>query len=188
MSWTTELDAVNAMLAAIGEAPVESLTSDLPEAQKAQRALATVSRETQSKGWNFNKETNFPLTPGVTGEIFIGTAILSLDPSNRNQDYVQRGPRLYDKKNHTYVFKSAVDCDLTLFLSFNELPETARRFITVRAARRFQKVELSSGTLDRLSADEEDEAWIALLHAESESTNANMFDDDPQMRRTLRRS
>ena len=56
MAATTKLDAVNTMLSAIGEAPVNSLSSGLIEAEIAETILDTVNTEVQSMGWHFNTE------------------------------------------------------------------------------------------------------------------------------------
>ena len=54
---TTELEAINIMLAAIGEAPINKLTDTLPvDARLAQSTLTEVSKEVQSEGWSFNTE------------------------------------------------------------------------------------------------------------------------------------
>ena len=46
---TTELEAVNIMLSSIGEAPVNSLSSGLVDAELAQTTLHNVSREVQAQ-------------------------------------------------------------------------------------------------------------------------------------------
>ena len=52
---TTELEAVNIMLAAIGEAPINSLIGTLPvDARIAQSTLTEVNKSVQSEGWSFN--------------------------------------------------------------------------------------------------------------------------------------
>ena len=52
---TTELEAVNSMLATIGEAPVNSITGTLPlDASLAKNTLNEINREVQSAGWHFN--------------------------------------------------------------------------------------------------------------------------------------
>ena len=55
---TSELEAVNTILSAIGEAPVNSLTGSLPiDATQAQNLLKEISREIQAAGWHFNSFT-----------------------------------------------------------------------------------------------------------------------------------
>ncbi len=60
---TTELEAINIMLAAIAEAPINSLTGTLPvDAVTAQSTLAEINKEVQSEGWSFNTEIDVTLT------------------------------------------------------------------------------------------------------------------------------
>ena len=56
---STELDAINLILSGIGEAPVNSLTeSESIDVDNARSLLATVSRNIQRQGWQFNTLTN----------------------------------------------------------------------------------------------------------------------------------
>ena len=49
-------DAVNEMLGAVGQAPVNTLEQSNPDVALAYATLMTVSREVQAEGWTFNKE------------------------------------------------------------------------------------------------------------------------------------
>src|SRR6056300_1551472 len=104
MAATTKLDAVNTMLSAIGEAPVSSLSSGLIEAEIAETILNTIDREVQSMGWHFNKELNKSFAQSTGGEIILPANILRADATLAPQspDLVQRGLKMYDKKNHTF--------------------------------------------------------------------------------------
>lgn len=59
---TTELEAINAMLSAIGEAPISQATLDLAagsrpvDVDKAVSVLRDTARDTQLDGWRFNTE------------------------------------------------------------------------------------------------------------------------------------
>ena len=69
---STELECVNIMLAAIGEAPINKLTGLLPvDASTAQSTLLEVNKEVQSEGWSFNQEFNVVLTRDSKNEITI---------------------------------------------------------------------------------------------------------------------
>ena len=58
---TTELEAVNIMLAAIGEAPVSKLTGTLPvDVKIAQSTLVEINKAVQAEGWSFNTEIPEP--------------------------------------------------------------------------------------------------------------------------------
>ena len=59
---TTELEAINIMLAAIGEAPVNTLTGTLPvDVKIAQSTLVEINKAVQAEGWSFNTETDVTL-------------------------------------------------------------------------------------------------------------------------------
>ena len=57
----TELQAINQMLAAVGQIPVTSIDKDSndnptnPDVAMAQETLRQVSKEVQAEGWTFNR-------------------------------------------------------------------------------------------------------------------------------------
>lgn len=64
---TTELEAVNELLAAIGEAPISNLiTSNRNDVDMAVDALRATSRTVQLDGWRFNTELGLELVPDST--------------------------------------------------------------------------------------------------------------------------
>ena len=64
MTTTNELVAVNMILAALGEAPINSFeTAGSVDAAMARDLLKTVTREHQSEGWDWNQEDDWPFTP-----------------------------------------------------------------------------------------------------------------------------
>lgn len=63
----TELDAVNAMLSAIGEAPIADVdTATQADVIIAINELRNATREVQAMGWRFNTEYGFQLPPAAT--------------------------------------------------------------------------------------------------------------------------
>lgn len=61
---TTELEAVNAMLASIGEAPITTLDgATQSDVQTALNILRDTTREVQTEGWRFNTEFGFEIAP-----------------------------------------------------------------------------------------------------------------------------
>lgn len=184
MNLSTKLDAVNVMLSIIGEAAVNSLSSGLLDAETAETILDNITRSVQSTGWSFNEEIGYTLSPDSKGHLNLPANCVRVDLSqteskyrNSTFDYVQRGSKLYDKINHTYVISDTVVVDMIVLLDFEELPEAARRFITIRASRSFQERVVGSDTLSSLTADDENTAWLDLLHAESDVNDHNIFDD-----------
>lgn len=178
----TELDAVNLMLAAVGEAPVNTLnTPGLIDASIAQTMLSNVNSEVQSRGWWFNKETEYPLTADVNDNILLPANTLHIDTSRRSAEYdvVQRNDRLYDRKEHKDTFPTGITlyCDVVFLFPFDELPHIAQWYITVRAARIFQSTYLGSDTLHRFRAEHENEAKSYLLQAENDAEDVNILND-----------
>lgn len=175
---TTELEAVNVMLGVIGEAPVSSLNvSGFVDVAVAQQILHETSREIQSIQWEANTEYDYPLPIDINGYINLPTNVLNVDISVdflSKYEPVVRGTKLYDKKNHTFVFPENISCDMVWFLAFTDLPETLRRYITVAAARKFQKRMLSSTDIDGFTAEDEMNAKSNALSADTYVADYNM--------------
>lgn len=175
---TTELEAVNAMLRSIGEAPIASLVEiDVPDAEIALTTLRSVSREVQVKGWDFNTEEAYSLEVNEDGNVPVPTNTLSVDPTDQTKRYVQRGGRLYDRVNHTYTFTEAVEVDLILMLPFDELPEAARQYIYVRAARQFQDCTVGDSSLHRYQEADEMRALLTFMQVAGETEDLNFLSD-----------
>lgn len=175
---TSELEAVNVMLQTIGESPVSSLEiSGLADVAIAKQVLSEVSREVQSSGWHFNSEYDYPLAPSVDGYLLPPTNTMRVDTTKEYNhfDVTMRGTRLYDRENRTYVFTDTLKVNLILLLDFSELPEAARYYITLRAARKFQKRVLGSETLDAYTKEDEFAALVTLKEAEGDTGDYNML-------------
>tara|TARA_B100001250_G_scaffold74865_2_gene61193 strand:- start:770 stop:1381 length:612 start_codon:yes stop_codon:yes gene_type:complete len=177
---TSKLDAVNSILIGIGEAPVNTLGSGLQEAEIAEVTLDNVSREVQSRGWTFNTDLRYTLSKNSDGIINLPLNCLKVDVTSVLRDYdtdvVERDRKLYDRVKNSFIFTEDIETDIVVLLEFHELPENARRFITLRAARKFQENILGSSTLSQLQADEEQNALFALREAEAEVGDYTIFD------------
>lgn len=188
---TTELDAVNTMLSAIGEAPVNSVEDNgVVDAVMARQILRDTSRSVQARGWHFNTEKNFPLTPTYPDkEIRLPASLLRIDTVMGDSivDVVQRGSRLYDRRNHTYTFDRPLRVDMVVYLPFEEVPEVARQYITLRASRIFQERTVGSGELSRFASVEEAKALSALHEFESDTADYNILTDNYSVARVLER-
>ena len=135
-----ELQAVNQILASVGQAPVTTLEQTNPDVSIAYDTLRQVSREVQAEGWSFNREYNYPLTPNAKHEIEIPPNMLQLDMSvdwwyNRDKDPVPREGKLYDRIAHSYIWQDQVMYfDITWLWDFKDIPQVVRDFIVARAA------------------------------------------------------
>lgn len=184
LTLTTKLEAVNTMLSVIGDSPVNSLTTGLVDARLAESILDATSREVQAKGWHFNRETKFRIAPTLDGELILPANCLKVDgvTQDRDIDLVQRGTRLYNRRNHTYKVGKTVEVDMVVLLGFEELPEAARNFITIRASRIFQNRTVGSDTLNGFEAADEQAALIELQDHEADTADCSIFDNYSVMR------
>ena len=172
---TTELEAINIMLAAIGEAPINSLTDTLPvDARTAQNTLTEVNKEVQSEGWSFNTEIDVTLTRDGSNQINLPTNVLRVDANIHQHptiDPIQRGLKLYDRQNNKYEFDDDLICTVVYFRDFNEITEQARRYINIKAARIF--VDRLIGDQGLRTYTQEDETRARAILTESDYANAD---------------
>lgn len=188
LSLTTELDAVNSMLETIGESPVNTLeVSGLGDVSIAINTLRRTSREVQSRGWEFNTEVMM-LSPDEDGYINIPAEALKADPVSRDYTYVQRGTKLYDKVNNTFVFTVAITLEVIWLLDFATLPEPARHYIAVKASRRFQNKVLGSQEVYAFTKEDERDALAELKRYEVNIGDYNMGTGSYTMASALMRS
>lgn len=188
---TTELEAINTMLSTIGEAPVNTVEDNgVVDAVMARQILSSVSREVQARGWHFNTEKAYVITPSYPdGEMVLPKTLLRIDTVgvDRGVDVVQRGQRLYDRRNHTYKFSKALTVDMVILLAFDELPEAARQFITIRAARIFQERVVGSQTLSQFTLKDEMRSLVALKEMEADNADYNILSDNYSVARVMDR-
>lgn len=179
---TSKLEAVNLMLRAVGESPVSSLTGvTTADVNAAISILDETCREVQAPGLHCNTEYNYLLSIDNDGNINLpsNTLKVDVDPSQANaaMDVVARGTRLYDKKNHTYVFTSDLRVVIALYLDFTELPEAVRWYIAVRGARKLHDRLLGDGNQHMYTAQDELAAKVLMMEAESENADYTIFDN-----------
>ena len=137
-----ELQAVNQILASVGQAPVTTLEQTNPDVAIAYSTLQQVSREVQAEGWTFNREYRYPLTPNSNDEIVLPDNMLQLDLSmepcdykNRGYDPIRRDGKLYDRMNHTFEWKqSTYYFDVVWLFDWLDLPQPIQNFIVSRSA------------------------------------------------------
>jgi hypothetical protein len=175
---TTELEAINTMLSCINEAPVTTLEDHgLIDVSKAQAVLQEISRKVQAKGWHFNSEDDYPLPRDGGGRIPLAVNMLRVDTSRdyAAYDVVQRGLKLYRRDEHTDIFDQDLKGEVVFMLPWEELPQAARDYIAIRAARVFQARTLGSDTKHKFSQEEEGAAHLELQEYDEANADHNMF-------------
>jgi len=185
MTATTELEAVNIMLAAIGEAPVNTLTGTLPvDVKLAQTTLEEVNKEVQTEGWSFNTEINVELTRDGSNHIALSSNVLIVDPNIHDHpdvDAIQIGLKLYDRKEHTYEFDDDLKCTVVYFRTFNDIPEPAKRYINIKAARIFVDRLVSDEGLRTYTQQDEVRARSILMETDLSNADHNILRGDPAL-------
>ena len=182
---TTELECINIMLAAIAEAPINSLTGTLPvDAVTARSTLAEFNKEVQSEGWSFNTEIDVTLTRDGSNQISLPANVLRVDANIHQHptiDPIQRGLKLYDRQNNKYEFDEDLICTVVYFRDFDEIPEQARRYINIKAARVF--VDRLVGDQGLRTYTQEDEVRARTILTETDYANAdhNLLRGDPSL-------
>ena len=184
---TTELECINIMLAAIGESPINSLvTGTLPvDAVIAKSTLAEVNKDIQTEGWSFNTEIDVTLTrDGTSNEINLSVDVLRVDANIHNHpsiDPIQRGLKLYDRLNNKYEFDEDLKCTIVYFRNFDEIPEPARRYITIKAARVFVDRLVSDDGLRSYTQQDETRARAVLMETDLSNADHNVLRGDPSL-------
>jgi hypothetical protein len=83
---------------------------------------------------------------------------------------------LYDRKGHTFKFQNAIKAEVIYLLAFEDLPQVARQFVVIRAARIFQDRMVGSETLHGYTEADEKKAWADLKELEGDTGDYTIFD------------
>lgn len=178
----TKLEAVNICLNAIGESSIQSLSGIIPpDAQLASDLVDERTRHLLNIGWHWNREI-ITLTPDVGGYLNLPANISRVRSINgsRSADVVQRGQKLYDKANNTFVFTSGtkMEVEVYILLPFEDLVQQAKSYIAYNSAMVFQQRIHASSDVDKFLRDEAAGAWRSLLRAEQQVGRPNMLKDN----------
>ena len=178
---TSKLEAVNEMLSLIGEAPVNSLTvNPTADVAMAEATLDRASKDLQMQSWHWNTDRDMELTPDSDGKFAWQSNWVQFDTDRgryTNVDLVRRGEFLYDLKTRTAVIPlDTIQGNAVIYLEWEELPEAARSYIMVRAARIFLMKSVGDEERAGYAIEDERRAWHVLMDYESDQGDYNLFD------------
>lgn len=182
---STKLDAVNSLLTAVGEYPITNIEADIAESQIAVQTLDEVSRELQSRGWSWNTRLKATLTPDVNNEINIPQNVTRVDVvdtygwNDRTKRYTIRENKLYNMIDFTSTFEDSVTVDMVYLWDFEDLPEEARRFITLDAKHRYMNRVVGADSEMAQVQQQATRAFIALEQDEDVNADRNILWDNP---------
>lgn len=171
---TIKLDAVNEMLAAIGEYPVAALdTGGDSLAALAEDLLDRVDETIQEQGHYENTESDIELEPDDDDYIQVDADVLRIDtwgPSAwKNVDV--RNDRLYDLDEQTDEFDDNLFVQIIRQKAFDDLTVGLRNQIVKEAKRLFQREQVGSHENDRFL--EEEHAHAIRRGAKSDQGNGD---------------
>jgi hypothetical protein len=174
---TNELEAVNMMLASIGERPINALDDN--QRLDAIRAVATLNEINvlvQTRGWWFNNETQWSLSPNEDGEYVVPEGAIRVDPSDASiRNFTQRGNRLYNTDTKLFTGNdSAILLDFVQLLPYDDCPESFKMYIARRAGVVYQSRSVGSPTLYEFTERDAQEAWGSLLMEEVDNVDTNL--------------
>ena len=114
-------------------------------------------------------------------KIPLGTDVLRVELNDKydksSYDVVQRDSYLYNlAKNEETFEQDFTDNTLVYLLDFIKLPEQARRYITIRAARVFHDRTLGANTIHKFSSEDEARSLAVMRQAEAHTSDHSIFD------------
>ena len=181
---TTRLKAVNIALQSAQIATVESLSSGDVDAEVAEGILDENIVEVQTRGWAWNSEV-VTLMPDQNGNIVLPDNFLKVDAVDTTINVIQRGNKLYNLDENSFIFSKKIELIVVIGLEFEELPESARRYITYKTARIFQQRTLGEQVLNQYIMNEEQLAWAQMLNEDIESADYNHITSNFNTARTI---
>lgn len=175
----SELEAVNEILSAVGAPPTNSLDDENNlDIINAKAVLNRVSREVQSRGWDFNIRENVTLPSDVFSQK-VAYSSNYLRVIGSEYKLINQDGYFFDKDNRTFKFPNGITLSkLIVEESFSNLPTIIRKYITCRSARIFQSRYFGSLELDAELQNAEAEAKADLLDYELEYGGYNIFSSD----------
>jgi len=187
----TRLNAINACLRGISLAPIAVDDDTDIDAATAGEVVDQISHEIQSRGWFFNKEHNWKLTPDpITGYIAAPSSALSIITTgqSRNVHLSIRGDKIYDLYNHTFDLRGRetsygsdikyIEFSFITELPFEQLPPSARIAISYIARQQFaQDMEVDEKRWKFQTTDAET-AENTLLREEARNKKRNSLTDN----------
>jgi len=177
----TQLEAINIIIGTIGLSPVQTLVSPGTDVATAASILDECTRNTLLEGWEWNTEDDYPLSPDASNEIVwpanIATLRKSRDEVDERPRYVRRNGKVYDKVDRTYTFTATLEAYLVLYLEWDDIPQAARYYATICAARKFANRFVGSREIDGFTERDELYARSSLLDEESRAAEYSIWDD-----------
>ena len=182
----TELEAVNMLLAVIGEAPIDKLSdtskNEITDSALARKTLNEVKRDVCAEGWSWNTDFAVKLTPDNSNQFLLDETWLKVEfapAQNPQSNLIARGLKVYDRFKHTTVLGGELDQVMISYvlinLGWDEVPHQAQQYIAIRAARIYADRFVNSNAIYTYTVQDEEYARAMLIRSEESDGEANML-------------
>jgi hypothetical protein len=183
----TELEVVNKMLSVVDLSPVASITGTLDlEVADAVSRFSDINRNLQALGWDWNIKREVQYLRDVSNNVVLPGNVLAIRVRGTTVGYdlvLRENSMLYDRDPDVQSFALTIDpvLDVTELLMFEDLPQSARNYISLRAVREHERYQSADDTKRDIATDAELRAWSALINDHSYAsdetleTNPNVY-------------
>jgi hypothetical protein len=178
LTLTTELEAVNLMLQAIGESRVTTLdTATHEDAGDALRLLRHWNMTVQEQGWRFNYRKDVKLTRGADLDIDVPENILRVEPSylSPEANFSMIEGKLFNLDTNSFEWADGIYVNYVLLYDFEVIPQAARSYILQEAGLEFIGNEVPASNRGSFSAQRREMALRQLRRTESITRRPNML-------------
>lgn len=174
-----DLDAINDVLAAIGESRILTLDeANNADVSNAWAVLQRVSRQVQGKSWGFNIDDAAVLEPDRNTKLIrYLPSYLRVFAVDASTTYSNRGGWLYDQSSRTDQFESSLTVTLVQQRPFGEMPDCFRNLIVAKAGRLFNAQFFGSPEAEAMLREMEVEHYQECMEYEMDYGKYNMLDD-----------
>jgi len=175
MALLSELEAINQILSVTGDAPVSNVNSTYEQAVVARRILLEISRQKQAKGYWFNEVDEQLLLKDSNGHINLPADTIRVDVPRDVGKYVQRGLKIFNKVDSTYVFTDDLYVNMVSDLVWSLLPQTFRQYVVAVASLRYNAEYFGSPDLEQRIQSDVFEKKLALDAEDIDNRDLNML-------------
>ncbi len=147
----TELEAVNIILASIGESPVNSIEN--PTNVDVINAIRILRNN---------------------HKIYWSPHLLYIEAKDGTK-YTKNGEYLYNFTEQTFNFLNPIEVQAIFFVDFDDMPDPMRNYICAKSAKTFQSRYLGDASLAEELERDEQEAWAALQEYELDRNDFSLL-------------
>ena len=183
----TRLEAINRVLNAVGETPVNTIdTSESVEVAIINDMIDYTSRNLQSVGYDFNTIDALILTPDVRDNRIVYPDNL-IYVESADIVVAKRGIYLYNVTDRTYEFTAPVTLEAIEALDFEDLPHHFKIYVEAKVSKEYQERYLGDNVLAEELSQKVSEAHLEVMRYDVNRGNYNIIDQNPTISGILRR-